>query len=316
MSTEASSLFRVLPPAYTVAGTFPSRHGRPPWDPADPTGALRLRRKGGGALEKGGVLGRVWREEAGREDHDGKDGADVTERWASFLDVPAGTYEFKVVRTGSWTENYGRFGMRDGENLGIQLPRAAGRVRVCFDVKTHDILLFVDEWWVNHSVSPIALMGVKQGVEGGNWVAEESAPHDEVDSATSYGPLCLFGTSEEEEQELPALATLTLLPCENSTSSSNDCGFSSSSNSSSSNNSSSFNSGGSSGEGGDEHGQERSQTNFGTGSSSSSTTTLITTTTSHAPWAGGIRQWRKGVRAGNGTMRTRAAPSLLQYHRE
>jgi len=42
--------------------------------------------------------------------------------WLNTFEVPADAYEYKVALNGSWTENYGGFGDRDGANISLNVP--------------------------------------------------------------------------------------------------------------------------------------------------------------------------------------------------
>lgn len=57
------------------------------------------------------------------------------ELWNLTADLPAGHYEFKVALNGSWDENYGQDGHRDGANLDIQ--HAGGPLTFLYDHATH-----------------------------------------------------------------------------------------------------------------------------------------------------------------------------------
>jgi hypothetical protein len=58
--------------------------------------------------------------------------------WARTLHLPAGTYQYKIVVDGSWDENYGRYGVRDGENHELHLLSDTS-VTIRFDYGTKDI---------------------------------------------------------------------------------------------------------------------------------------------------------------------------------
>ncbi|MBG6225915.1 hypothetical protein IWX63_002498 [Arthrobacter sp. CAN_A2] len=64
---------------------------------------------------------------------------DATENlWLHTLQLPAGTYQFKILVNGSWEENYGRFGTRDGANHELHLITDT-TVTIWFDYETKDI---------------------------------------------------------------------------------------------------------------------------------------------------------------------------------
>ncbi|MUK01306.1 glycosidase [Vibrio cholerae] len=58
--------------------------------------------------------------------------------WKRTLQLPAGTYQFKILVNGSWDENYGRFGVRDGDNHELHLLTDTS-VTFRFDYGTKDI---------------------------------------------------------------------------------------------------------------------------------------------------------------------------------
>jgi len=52
--------------------------------------------------------------------------------------VPAGGYDFKITINGSWTENYGADGVRDGANIPLRIAGPA-RLRFTYDDTTHRV---------------------------------------------------------------------------------------------------------------------------------------------------------------------------------
>ncbi|MDN4612292.1 pullulanase X25 domain-containing protein [Arthrobacter burdickii] len=58
--------------------------------------------------------------------------------WKRTLQLPAGGYQFKILVNGSWDENYGRFGVRDGDNHELHLLHDTS-VTFRFDYSTKDI---------------------------------------------------------------------------------------------------------------------------------------------------------------------------------
>ncbi len=58
--------------------------------------------------------------------------------WQQTLQLPAGTYQFKILVNGSWEENYGRFGVRDGANHELHLLSDTS-VTFRFDYASKDI---------------------------------------------------------------------------------------------------------------------------------------------------------------------------------
>lgn len=54
----------------------------------------------------------------------------------TFKDVPAANYEFKIAIGGSWDENYGDGGLKDGANIMLAVDKTQD-VTVCYNDKTH-----------------------------------------------------------------------------------------------------------------------------------------------------------------------------------
>jgi len=55
--------------------------------------------------------------------------------WRLTVDLPAGTYEYKAAINGSWDENYGEGGVRNGSNIVLEHP--GGSVTFEYDNATH-----------------------------------------------------------------------------------------------------------------------------------------------------------------------------------
>ena len=60
------------------------------------------------------------------------------ELWKLTADLPAGHYEYKVALNGSWDENYGRDGHRDGANL--DMVHDGGPLTFLYDHATHLVI--------------------------------------------------------------------------------------------------------------------------------------------------------------------------------
>jgi pullulanase-type alpha-1,6-glucosidase len=58
--------------------------------------------------------------------------------WEGTFTLPAGSYEYKVALNGTWAENYGLDGKRDGPNIPLKLD-AETRVTFTYDHKTHAV---------------------------------------------------------------------------------------------------------------------------------------------------------------------------------
>lgn len=60
------------------------------------------------------------------------------ELWKLTADLPAGHYEYKVALNGSWEENYGLYGHRDGGNL--DMAHDGGPLTFLYDHATHTVV--------------------------------------------------------------------------------------------------------------------------------------------------------------------------------
>lgn len=58
--------------------------------------------------------------------------------WEGTFNLPAGAYEYKVALNGSWAENYGLNGVRDGPNIPLVLAEDTA-VTFTYDHKTHQV---------------------------------------------------------------------------------------------------------------------------------------------------------------------------------
>ena len=58
--------------------------------------------------------------------------------YSSTFDVPAGSWQFKVTVNGSWAENYGADGVRDGANIPLVIQGPA-RLQFGYDDVTHRV---------------------------------------------------------------------------------------------------------------------------------------------------------------------------------
>ena len=70
----------------------------------------------------------------------------------TFEDVPAANYEFKIAVGGSWAENYGAGGVRDGANIAVTVPETMD-VTVYYNPETHNAVTNVTYKFVEVSVS-------------------------------------------------------------------------------------------------------------------------------------------------------------------
>ncbi|RAG85828.1 pullulanase [Streptacidiphilus pinicola] len=58
-------------------------------------------------------------------------------RWKASLNLPAGSYSYKVAIDGAWTENYGAGGAPGGANIDITVPAGGETVAFVYDPDTH-----------------------------------------------------------------------------------------------------------------------------------------------------------------------------------
>ncbi|RME61082.1 MAG: hypothetical protein D6790_08380, partial [Caldilineae bacterium] len=69
--------------------------------------------------------------------------------------LPPGDYEFKAALNGTWDENYGADGQRDGPNLPLSVPEPGGRVTFFYDQASHQVWAEVEP--VEEAETPPAL---------------------------------------------------------------------------------------------------------------------------------------------------------------
>ncbi|GCE75801.1 pullulanase-type alpha-1,6-glucosidase [Cellulomonas biazotea] len=86
--------------------------------------------------------------------------------YAGTFELPAGTYEYKVAIGGSWTENYGAGGVRDGGNVTYTLA-ADGPVTFYYDPVTH--------WFTSTAQGPLLTVPGSHNSEvgcAGDWAPD------------------------------------------------------------------------------------------------------------------------------------------------
>jgi hypothetical protein len=59
-----------------------------------------------------------------------------TNLWSITVDLPAGSYEYKIAINRSWDENYGAGGVKDGPNIPLELTKDS-TVTFTYDHSTH-----------------------------------------------------------------------------------------------------------------------------------------------------------------------------------
>lgn len=70
----------------------------------------------------------------------------------TFEDVPAANYEFKIAINGSWNENYGAGGVKDGANIAVTVPETMD-VIVYYNDQTHNAVTNVSYIFADISLS-------------------------------------------------------------------------------------------------------------------------------------------------------------------
>lgn len=70
----------------------------------------------------------------------------------TFQDVPAANYEFKIAVGGSWNENYGAGGVKDGANIAVTVPETMD-VTVYYNDKSHNAVTNVSYEFVEVTLS-------------------------------------------------------------------------------------------------------------------------------------------------------------------
>ena len=88
--------------------------------------------------------------------------------WQMNFDLPAGNWLYKAALNNSWAENYGLNAVRDGSNIGLNLPNASN-VKFYYDHKTH---------WITDNVNSVI------AVAPGSF-------QDELGCASDWDPACL-----------------------------------------------------------------------------------------------------------------------------
>ncbi|MFR9798760.1 alpha-amylase family glycosyl hydrolase [Streptomyces sp. MS06] len=58
-------------------------------------------------------------------------------RWTASLNLPGGSYRYKVAINDTWAENYGAGGAPDGSDISMTVPSAGERVTFVYDPATH-----------------------------------------------------------------------------------------------------------------------------------------------------------------------------------
>ncbi len=79
----------------------------------------------------------------------------------TFENVPAANYEYKISINGSWNENYGAAGVRDGGNIAVAVPETMD-VTVYYNHETHFSVTSVDYKFLDITLSGT---GIAEGVK-------------------------------------------------------------------------------------------------------------------------------------------------------
>ncbi len=109
--------------------------------------------------------------------------------WVASLDLPAGDYEYKVALNGTWDENYGAGGVRDGDNITLSLAEDT-QVKFYYDPVSH---LIVD------NVNTLIVTAP------GNYQAAIGCPND-------WAPECLLSWMQDADGDGVFSFTTTALP--------------------------------------------------------------------------------------------------------
>ena len=83
----------------------------------------------------------------------------------TFKDVPAANYEYKIAINGSWDENYGVGGVRDGANYAVTVPEAMD-VTVYYNHTTHNSVTSVTYIFADVTLSGTGIETVKLSDQG------------------------------------------------------------------------------------------------------------------------------------------------------
>ena len=83
----------------------------------------------------------------------------------TFKDVPAANYEYKIAINGSWDENYGVGGVRDGANYAVTVPEAMD-VTVYYNHTTHNSVTSVTYVFADIILSGTGIETVKLSDQG------------------------------------------------------------------------------------------------------------------------------------------------------
>jgi hypothetical protein len=109
--------------------------------------------------------------------------------WQATLDIPAGEYEYKVALNGTWDENYGAGGERDGANIVLSLAEDS-QVVFLYDPVSH---------WVADSVNHVIASAP------GSYQAALGCPGD-------WAPDCLLSWLQDADGDGVYSFTTTALP--------------------------------------------------------------------------------------------------------
>ena len=83
----------------------------------------------------------------------------------TFKDVPAANYEYKIAINGSWDENYGVGGVRDGSNYAVTVPEQMD-VTVYYNHTTHNSVTSVTYVFADITLSGTGIDSVKLADQG------------------------------------------------------------------------------------------------------------------------------------------------------
>ena len=83
----------------------------------------------------------------------------------TFKDVPAANYEYKIAINGSWDENYGAGGVRDGANYAVTVPQQMD-VTVYYNHTTHNSVTSVTYVFADITLSGTGIETIKLADQG------------------------------------------------------------------------------------------------------------------------------------------------------
>ncbi|MBN1562836.1 MAG: extracellular solute-binding protein [Anaerolineae bacterium] len=109
--------------------------------------------------------------------------------WVASFELPAGDYEYKAALNGTWDENYGAGGVRDGDNIVLSLAEDT-MVKFYYDPVTH---------WITDNVTSLIVTAP------GSYQAAMGCPND-------WAPECLLSWLQDPDGDGVFSFTTTAIP--------------------------------------------------------------------------------------------------------